>query len=96
MKFYLYQKNKFETDVLTNILTDYHIPYEIKENEIPIFSPIDDLPMFYLVTFDIIIDTTLEKFDYIKFLFEKQKKIIAKLNKCFKKKSYKKKVKENV
>ena len=91
MKFVFTDKNPVETDIITNILTDEHISYKVIEQRVPIVV----MPFVFteLIIYDIEINTTLEQFDFVNFLFKKamkkQKKIFKQINlleKCYNKK----------
>ena len=79
MKFVFVDKNPIETDIIIDILTDEHISYRVQEQRIPIVV----MPFVFteLIIYDIEINTTLEQFDFINFLF---KKAMKKQNKIFK------------
>lgn len=79
MKFIFTDKNPIETDIIIDILTDEHISYKVIEQRVPIVV----MPFAFteLIIYDIEINTTLEQFDFINFLF---KKAMKKQNKIFK------------
>lgn len=82
MRFIFNEKNKFEVDIITDILDSENIRYRINENkpEIPI-GVLFCYPV--LSTYDITIDVSLEKFDFIKKLIEDRIGVLTNLEKCY-------------
>ena len=99
MKFYLKDKNYFEKQIIDNVLCEHHIKHKIIKNSIPV-DPDDidfdideeDIDEVYVINYDIMIDTSLEILDYIKWVIDKRIKTIIKLNKNYYRKVNKKKV----
>lgn len=100
MKFVFYDKSDYEKELLTDLLHSERIRYVVKREyiELPIDCDDEDEECFELFpTFHIEIDTTLEKFEFMKVLFQKKLEQQQLLEKCFKlknKKSKKKAVKK--
>lgn len=93
MIFYFNDKNDFEKRIIDDVLCEHnikhkiitnHIPYETNENE-EFFEEI------YILSYDIQVNTSLEMFDYLKWLVDKRIIQVVKLNKCLKKRMKKKK-----
>lgn len=102
MKFTFLDKTDKELDLIISILKDESISYRIQRDEYTnvSFSPFG---ICYTSTSsntsNVVVDTTLEKFDYLNFVFEKKlksvkksEKKVEKLERCFNLKSTKKKL----
>lgn len=82
MRFVFNEKSKLEMDIITDILTSENIRYKVEEikPDIPMgvmfFHPI---PSAYNIT----IDVSLEKFDFIKKLVNDRAGVLLKLEKCY-------------
>ena len=89
MIFYLTDKNDFEKRIIENILCEHHIKHKTIANHIPIEVESEDeddcYDEIYIISYDIKVDTTLEMFDYLKWLLDKRIIQVIKLNKCYKK-----------
>lgn len=82
MKFVFNEKSKIETDIITDILVSENIRYKIDEL-------VPDLPIsiifFYNLPskYNITIDVSLEKFDFIKKLVSDRVDTLLNLEKCY-------------
>ena len=98
MNFYFLDKNDFEKDIIVDVLSDNHIKNKVitkqeifyldnnKEEE-----ETDYLDEAYIISYDImLIDISLETFDYMKYLVDKKTSLVVKLNRCLKKRIRKK------
>lgn len=95
MKFYFTELDDLQYDLLTDILFEEHIPFKLVASKNKSIGHVHFSSSFTLFcpmindVKDICIDTSLEKFDFIKYLldcrlrqFNKQQKIIDKLEDC--------------
>lgn len=89
MIFYFNDKNDFEKRIIDDILCEHHIKHKIITNHIPYDSEEEEdfIDEIYIISYDIQVDTSLEMFDYLKWLVDKRIIQVVKLNKCFKKKA---------
>ena len=91
MIFYFTDKNDFERRIIDDVLTEHGIKHKIIVNHIPMDCEYEDedeeYTEIYIVSFDIKVDTTLEMFDYIKWVIDKRITTVVKLNRCYKKRA---------
>lgn len=92
MIFYFTDKNDFERRIIDDVLTEHGIKHKIIVNHIPMDCEYgeeeeEEYTEIYIVSFDIKVDTTLEMFDYIKWLVDKRITTVVKLNRCYKKRA---------
>lgn len=94
MIFYFTDKNDFEKRIIEDILSDNHIGYKVITNYIDAEITADDKEYddIYIVSYDIKINTSLEMFDYLKWLVDKRIIQVVKLNKCYRKREKRHKV----
>ena len=83
MIFYFADKNDFEKRIIEDILSEHHIGYEVITNHLQVEMESED--DIYIVSYDIKVNTTLEMFDYLKWLLDKRIIQVVKLNKCYRK-----------
>lgn len=91
MKFYFLDKNAFEADVICSVLESENIRYKFVDHKVSSYTT-SFVPIAFIVsepTFSIVIDTSLEHWDFLKFLIKKkfkqikkQQKQINKLERC--------------
>ena len=99
--FYFIDKNDFEKKIITDVLNENDVKYKvITKHEILYFEEdIDDKEYVeeHIVSHDImLINISLEMFDYIKYLVDKRASLVVKLNKCLKKRIKKQKEKKKI
>ena len=77
-------------------MCENHIKHKTIKNHVPVdpedvdFDIDKDFDEVYVINYDIMVDTTLEMFDYIKWVIEKRIKLVVNLNKIYYKKQKKK------
>lgn len=96
MKFIFFDKSEYEKELITDLLHSENIKYVIKKEyvEIPYDCEDEESELVeYLANYNIEVFTTLEKFEFIKVLFDKKMKEKIMLEKCFRMKQKKTKKK---
>lgn len=91
MIFYFNDKNNFEKHIIEDILSDHHIKHKVITNYMDVGIEEEEDTNIYIVSYDIKVDTSLEMFDYVKWLVDKRIIQVVKLNKCYKKRGAKRK-----
>lgn len=95
MNFYFLDKNDFEKQIIVDVLTDNNIKHKVITKEEPFYleKEIETskekekiIEEGYILCYDImLINISLETFDYMKYLIDKKTTLVVKLNKCLRK-----------
>ena len=79
MQFYLFTQNTIHLEILLDILKSENIYYKVKTTKSDFFTFLCPMPTNY----EICINCDYEKFEYIKYIYEKKKNLIEKLEKQY-------------
>ena len=84
MKFIFADLYENEADIIANFLTQDNILFKTYQRKVPIYIDCeDDEPYDFINIYDIICNTTLEYFDFVKNITNKQIKTIRDLNRIY-------------
>ena len=84
MRFVFPDNNDNEADIIANFLAQENIPFITKERKVPVYCDCeDDEPCDYLPIYDIICNTDLAHYDFVKNITNKKFEKIRALNKVF-------------